>query len=70
MASHNDVARRLGTTEQWLAALRRETPESEAAAPGSEEGLEPGWIGAPRYAESVNRDGHRIGDTQYERLTR
>jgi alkylhydroperoxidase family enzyme len=62
------LARRLGATEEWLAALRRETPESEDAGTGSEEGLEPGWLAALRYAEVVNEDGHLVSDDLYEEL--
>jgi alkylhydroperoxidase family enzyme len=64
------LARRLGATEEWLAALRRETPESDDAGNGSEEGLEPGWQAALRYAEVVNQDGHLVSDVLYEELSR
>lgn len=62
------MARRLGATEDWLASLRRETPESGDAGAGSEEGLEPGWLAALRYAEVVNEDGHLVSDDLYEEL--
>jgi alkylhydroperoxidase family enzyme len=62
------LARRLGATEDWLAALRKETPESEDSGSGSEEGLEPGWVAAIRYAEVVNQDGHLVTDSLYEEL--
>ena len=63
------MARRLGANEQWLAVLRRETPESDAAGEGSEEGLEPGWIAAIRYAEAMNVNGHCVDDATYGQLS-
>ena len=53
-----------------MAALRRETPESETAVEGSEEGLEQGWVAALRYAEVMNRGGHSVDDATYEELSR
>ena len=63
------MARRLRAKEEWLAELRRETPEDEPAPAGSEDGLEPGWIAALRYAEVVNQDGHLVTDAMYEDLS-
>jgi len=63
------LARRLGAKEEWLTILRRETPEEDAAGEGSEEGLEPGWIAALRYAEVVNDNGHLVSDELYEALS-
>jgi alkylhydroperoxidase family enzyme len=63
------LARRLGASEEWLAALRRETPETETSGEGSEEGLEPGWIAALRYAEVVTEDGHLVTDALYGDLS-
>ena len=51
-----------------MAALRRETPESDRAGEGSEDGLEPGWIVALRYAEVMNQGGHFVEDVVYEEL--
>ena len=53
-----------------MAALRRETPESDTAVEGSEEDLEPGWIAALRYAEAVNEGGHHVDDVVYEELAK
>ena len=52
-----------------MAALRRETPEGETAGEGSEEGLEPGWLAALRYAEAMNQGGHHVDDIVYKGLT-
>jgi alkylhydroperoxidase family enzyme len=64
------LARRLGAKEEWLAALRRETPELETSDEGSEDGLEPGWLAALRYAEAVNQGGHHADDAIYEELAK
>lgn len=63
------MARRLGAREEWIAAVRPETPECEDAGSGSEEGLEPGWRAALRYAELVTDSGHAVGDLEYEGLS-
>jgi alkylhydroperoxidase family enzyme len=63
------LARRLGAREEWLEALRRETPEHGQSDRGSEEGLEPGWIAALRYAEVMNENGHLVDDDLYEELS-
>ncbi len=63
------MARRLGATEAWIAAVRPETPEREDARSGSEEGLEPGWVAALRYAELVTESGHAVDDKDYEGLS-
>ena len=63
------MARRLGAKEDWLAALRKETPEHGDSGPGSEEGLEPGWTAAVRYAQVVNENGHQVSDSLYEELS-
>ncbi len=36
---------------------------------GSEEGLEPSWTAALRYAELVTESGHAVGDRDYEVLS-
>ncbi len=53
-----------------MAALRRETPELETADEGSEDGMEPGWLAALRYAEAVNQGGHSVDDDVYGELAR
>ena len=53
-----------------MAALRRETPESDTAGEGSEDDLEPGWIAALRYAEVMNQGGHAVDDVVYKELAR
>ena len=62
------MARRLGASEEWLAAMRREVPENETAGECSEDGLDDAWKVALRYAEAVTESGHAVGDSLYERL--
>ncbi len=62
------MARRLGAEERWLAALRREVPETDGAGSGSEEGLTEDWKLALRYAEKVTESGHAVTDQEYEAL--
>jgi len=64
------LARRLGATEEWLAILRRETPEEDTSVTGTEDGLEPSWIVALRYSETVTENGHSVSDEQYAELAR
>jgi alkylhydroperoxidase family enzyme len=64
------LARRLGAKEQWLVAVRRETPETDAVGPGSEDGLEGGWKAALRYAELVTESGHSVSDADYAELAK
>ncbi len=63
------MARRLGATDDWLASLRRETPETDVDGAGSEEGLEEGWVAALRYAEALNQNGHAVDDVLYEEVS-
>ena len=63
------MARRLGATEPWIAAVRTETPEDKAGA-GSLEGLAPGWLEALRYAELMTTSGHAVTDAAYSDLAR
>lgn len=64
------MARRMGADERWLAAARREVPESSDSGSGSEEGLEESWQLALRYAETVAHSGHSVTEEQYEQLCR
>jgi len=64
------LARRLGADERWLAAVRRESPETEDAGPGSEDGLDESWRLALRYAEKVTQSGHTVTDEEYGELSR
>jgi alkylhydroperoxidase family enzyme len=64
------LARRLGAREEWLAALRRETPEHHDSGPASEAGLEPGWLAALRFSEVLNDNGHEVEDDLYEELSK
>ena len=50
--------------------MRRESPEDAPKAPASEEGLEPGWIAALRFAEAVTRGVGTASDEVYAALTR
>jgi len=62
------LARRLGATEEWIAAVRPEEPEDDVTAEGSEDGMELGWTLALRYAEVVTDSGHLVSDSDYEKL--
>ena len=50
--------------------MRPESPETEDAGGGSEDGLEEGWRLALRYAEKVTESGHAVTDEEYEELMR
>jgi alkylhydroperoxidase family enzyme len=62
------LARRLGVTEAWLQAARRETPEADGAGAGSFDGLPEGWMAAVRYAEFLNQSGHAVTEAVYQQL--
>jgi alkylhydroperoxidase family enzyme len=62
------LARRLGATDEWIAAVRPEEPEDGSTAEQSDAGMEPGWAAALRYAELVNESGHAVSDSNYEEL--
>ena len=64
------MARRLGATDAWLAALRPELPEAEVDAPPSLAGLQESWLSAIRYAELVNESGHAVTRDAYGDLAR
>jgi len=63
------LARRLGATEEWIAAVRPETPLRSDAGFGTLEGLEDGWRVALEYAEQVTQSGHAVDGRTYERLS-
>ncbi len=63
------MARRLGATDEWIAAVRPETPLQADAAPGSLDGLEDGWVIALEYAEQVTESGHAVDDDTYKQLS-
>jgi len=63
------LARRLGATEEWLSAVRPETPLKANADPGSLDGLEDGWVVALEYAERVSESGHAVDGETYQRLS-
>ena len=62
------MARRLGAEDRWLSAVRRETPEGDAADQGSLEDMKEGWKLALRYAELVTESGHSVSDDDYRAL--
>jgi alkylhydroperoxidase family enzyme len=62
------LARRLGVTEEWLRAARRDAPEEEGTGSGSFDGLPEGWMAALRYAELMNESGHAVTEQAYQRL--
>ena len=62
------MARRLGAREEWIAALRAESPEEGSEAEGSLDGMEPGWLAAVRHAELVNQSGHAVSEEAYREL--
>ena len=64
------MARRLGAEEQWLAAVRSESPESDNASTGSLDGLDESWELALHYAELVNESGHSVSDADYQALAK
>lgn len=57
------MARRLGATEETLAAVRADAPVASA-------GLEPGWLAALAYAEAMGRSGHDVTDALFAALAR
>jgi len=63
------LARRLGATEEWIAAIRPETPLRADAVPGSLDGLEDGWVVALEYAEQVTESGHAVDVDTYRKLS-
>jgi alkylhydroperoxidase family enzyme len=63
------LARRLGAREEWIAAVRPETPLRAGGDPGSLDGLDEGWIVALEYAVQVTESGHAVGPDTYERLS-
>jgi alkylhydroperoxidase family enzyme len=62
------LARRLGATEEWIAAVRPETPLEADADPGSLDGLDEGWHAALEFAELVTESGHAVNAEAYARL--
>ena len=64
------MARRLGASEEWIAAVRTETPEAADTGTGCLEGMEDSWLTALRYAEKVNESGHSVTDDDYAELSR
>lgn len=64
------MARRLGATEEWIAAVRREVREEGATATASLEGLEPGWLTALEYGERMTESGHAVTEETYADLAR
>jgi alkylhydroperoxidase family enzyme len=46
----------------------RETLDSDTDHATVPEGLEPGWIAALCYAETVRESGHAVSDAMYEEL--
>jgi alkylhydroperoxidase family enzyme len=63
------LARQLGARDEWIAALRRETPERRQGVEGSLEGLDDAWVAALRFAEHVTNSGHAVDDETYANLT-
>ena len=61
------MARRLGAQDQWLSAIREESPEAIGGA-GSLDGMEESWRLALRYAELVTTSGHEVTDQDYAAL--
>jgi len=58
----------MGANEEWIAVVRREEHEDGVMAEGSEDGMEPGWTLALRYAELVTESGHSVSDSDYAKL--
>ncbi len=52
-----------------MLTLRRETPEAGKTGQGAEEGLDPSWKSALRYAEAATKSGHAVSDSSYEELS-
>ena len=57
------MARRLGATEEMLAAVRADAPVAGA-------GFEPAWLAALAYAEAMGRSGHDVTDPLFTELAR
>ncbi len=57
------MARRLGAKDEWLAAIRKESP-------GGLDGMEDSWRTALRYAELVTESGHAVTDQDYAALAK
>lgn len=64
------MARRLGATEEWIAAARVEAPEGRPRAEPSLDGMEESWKAALRYAELVAESGHAVTDPDFAALAR
>ncbi len=64
------MARRLGSKEEWIAAVRIEAPEQRPRAEPSLEGMDESWKVALRYAEVVTDSGHAVTDEDYAELAR
>jgi alkylhydroperoxidase family enzyme len=64
------LARRLGATEEWIAAVRWEAREEGSTATASLEGLEPGWLTAIEYGEQMTESGHAVTEETYADLAR
>jgi alkylhydroperoxidase family enzyme len=62
------LARRLGAKEEWIAAVRAESPEADPRAEPSLEGMDESWQVALRYAELVTQSGHAVTDQDYAQL--
>lgn len=64
------MARRLGANEEWIAAVRSESPEQHPRAKPSLDGMDESWKVALRYAELVTDSGHSVTDEDYAELAR
>ena len=62
------MARQLGARDEWIAAIRPETPERRQDVKGSLEGLDGGWDVALQFAEQVTGSGHAGDDEMYAAL--
>jgi alkylhydroperoxidase family enzyme len=62
------LARRLGARDEWIAAVRGETPEDGVTTKGTLEGMDIGWRTALRFAELVTASGHAVDDETYGAL--
>lgn len=57
------MARRLGATEETLAAVRADPPVTGA-------GLAEGWLAALAYADAMGASGHDVTDAEFAALAR
>lgn len=57
------MARRLGATEEMLAAVRADAPVAGA-------GLAPGWLAALAYADAMAQVGGAVTDAEFAELAR